>query len=245
MTGALWLALAGFALGARHATDADHVVAIATIVSRERSLCGAARVGALWGVGHTLTVFVFGGAVVLSGVDVPQPIGLLAELAVGAMLVVLGALTLRETRAQPIDPPLVLPAARSTGNADRNVKSAEASGPLRLRHDRYAALRPLAVGVVHGMAGSAAIALVALAAIGDRWWALAYLVLFGLGTVTGMLLVTAVIAMPFAYSANRRPGFNRSLRVAAGLLSLALGLGLILYVAFMRGSGGSHAGMPL
>jgi high-affinity nickel-transport protein len=231
VTSVFWLALAGFALGARHATDADHVVAIAAIISRERSLRGAARVGVLWSIGHTLTVFVFGGAVILSGVDVPGWIGLLAELAVGTMLVVLGVLTLRQARVQQIgSAPLFLP-AQSAGQADQNDAVAADTQRPRARHDEYPALRPLAVGVVHGMAGSAAIALVALAAIGDRLWAFAYLVLFGMGTVAGMLLVTAAIAIPFAYSAGRMPRFNHSLRVAAGLLSLALGLGLILYTA--------------
>ena len=84
----------GFFLGMRHATDADHVVAIATIVSRQRTLRGSALIGGAWGIGHTLTILVVGGAVILFGVVIPARVGLAMELAVGIMLVLLGLLTL-------------------------------------------------------------------------------------------------------------------------------------------------------
>src|SRR5690242_21095224 len=84
----------GFFLGMRHATDADHVVAIATIVSRERSVVGSALIGAAWGVGHTVTVMAVGAAIIVFGVVIPPRLGMSMELAVGVMLVLLGVLTL-------------------------------------------------------------------------------------------------------------------------------------------------------
>src|SRR5215218_9811835 len=92
--GAASLLLLGFLLGVRHATDADHVLAVATIVSRQRALRGSAMIGAAWGVGHTLTILAVGGAVILFGVAIPARLGLAMELAVGLMLVTLGVLTL-------------------------------------------------------------------------------------------------------------------------------------------------------
>src|SRR4030081_3985871 len=84
----------GFFLGMRHATDADHVVAIATIVSRERSMVGSALIGAAWGVGHTITVMAVGAAIIVFGVVIPPKLGLSMEFPVGIMLVLLGVLTL-------------------------------------------------------------------------------------------------------------------------------------------------------
>ncbi len=84
----------GFLLGMRHATDADHVVAIATIVSRERSVAGSALIGAAWGVGHTVTVMAVGAAIIVFGVVIPPRLGMSMEFAVGIMLVLLGVLTL-------------------------------------------------------------------------------------------------------------------------------------------------------
>jgi high-affinity nickel-transport protein len=88
------LLLLGFFLGMRHATDAGHVIAIATIVSRQRTLRGSALIGGAWGVGHTLTILVVGSAIILFGVVIPARVGLAMEFAVGIMLVLLGLLTL-------------------------------------------------------------------------------------------------------------------------------------------------------
>ena len=99
----------------------------------------------------------------------------------------------------------------------------------------YQAVRPLVVGLVHGLAGSAAVALLVLATIRNPLWALAYLLLFGLGTVVGMMLVTAVIAVPFAYTAARFATVNRYLGVASGLLSLAVGLFLVYEIGLVDG----------
>ncbi|HUF20105.1 MAG TPA: hypothetical protein VMP00_05060 [Burkholderiales bacterium] len=97
MISALWLVAAGFFLGVRHATDADHVVAIATIVSRQKTIRDAVWVGVLWGIGHTLTVSLFGGVIILFGVVIPDRVGLAMELMVAAMLVILGFATLAGT----------------------------------------------------------------------------------------------------------------------------------------------------
>src|ERR1700742_2448936 len=170
--------LLGFFLGMRHATDADHVVAIATIVSRERSMTGSALIGAAWGVGHTLTVMAVGAAIIVFGVVIPPRLGLSMEFAVGIMLVVLGVLTLSGKGPGRGEPPHV----HAHGSDGDHTPP---SRPDRHRLERiaiYRGLRPFAVGIVHGLAGSAAAALMVLSVIHDRAAGLGYLLLFCLGT---------------------------------------------------------------
>jgi high-affinity nickel-transport protein len=253
--------LLGFFLGMRHATDADHVIAVTAIVSRQRSLRGAAWIGALWGLGHTVTILAVGGAIVVFGLVIPPRVGLGMEFSVAVMLVVLGVLTVtgvtgrvREARGTAHD--------AAGGHGDRHAHPhvhgdyvhthvhghapdahghrEETTPQARLdralgRFGAYHVVRPVVVGLVHGLAGSAAIALLVLAAIRDPWWALAYLVVFGAGTIAGMTLVTAAVAVPFALSAARFRGLNRHLATASGILSVAFGLWMAYQIGVVDG----------
>jgi high-affinity nickel-transport protein len=207
----------GFFLGVRHATDPDHVVAVGTIVSVERRARSAAMIGVLWGIGHTVTMLLAGGAIVAFGLVVPPRVGLTVELSVALMLIVLGALGIagagRPVSARPLD------------RLDRRL------GGLGLYH----VVRPLVVGAVHGVAGSAAVGLLVVATIGDPLGSLIYLLVFGLGTVAGMMVITTAIALPFVYTARRLLGVNRSLAVATGVLSVGLGLFLVYQIGFVGG----------
>jgi hypothetical protein len=182
--------LLGALLGLRHATDADHVVAVTTIVARERSLLRAARVGAVWGVGHTITLFLLGGAIIAFRLVIPPRIGLGLEFGVAIMLIGLGFSNLRrETEEKPLT-----------------------------------LARPLLVGVVHGLAGSAAVALLVLATIRETLAAAAYLLMFGAGTVLGMMIVTVMLAAPALYATSRVTQMRSSVRLAAGALSIVFGV---------------------
>jgi len=195
----------GFLLGMRHATDPDHVVAVTTIVSQQRSLARAARTGVLWGIGHTTTILLVGGAIVLLKLQltaIPPRLGLSLELAVAVMLIVLGLLTL-------------------AGN-DRRVSESTA--------------RPMTIGFVHGLAGSAAVAtLPQVALIPDPRWAVGYLAVFGVGTIAGMMLITISIAGPSLFAVRRFAGMNRTLRIASGVASIAFGLLLVHRIGFVDG----------
>jgi high-affinity nickel-transport protein len=190
MIDALTPILLGTLLGLRHATDADHVVAVTTIVARERSLTRAAWVGAVWGVGHTLTLLLLGGAIIAFRLVIPPRIGLGLEFGVALMLIGLGYSNLR--RRDDDDVPKLS--------------------------------RPLLVGVVHGLAGSAAVALLVLATIREPWAAAAYLLMFGFGTVLGMMIVTAILAVPALYAGNKMRKMRVSIQVAAGALSIVFGV---------------------
>lgn len=211
----------GFFLGMRHATDADHVVAVTTIVSRARSARAALGIGALWGLGHSATILVVGGAIVLFGWVVPPRVGLSMELSVALMLIVLGGANLSG-------------ALKHIGRiAHGHSHQEEAEATLSLRTPGF--LRPLLIGVVHGLAGSAAIALLVLATIKSAKLALVYLGVFGFGTLSGMMLLTAAMSWPLAALTSRFEGAERMLARATGLLSLAFGLFLAYRIGFVDG----------
>ena len=245
----------GFFLGMRHATDADHVVAVTTIVSRQRSIKSAAAIGALWGLGHTVTIFLVGSAIVLFGWVVPSRVGLAMELSVGLMLILLGVLNLSgmlRWLTQTFTPSTSSNHDHIHAHGDYIHSHPHSHSPERHGHgetatpvgwlDRtfgglglYQLVRPLAVGVVHGLAGSAAIALLVLTTIGVPRWAVIYLLVFGFGTIAGMMLITAAIAIPFATSRARFQHLNRGLSVASGVISVAFGLFIVYQMGFVNG----------
>src|SRR4029077_3852995 len=170
----------GFFLGMRHATDPDHVIAVTTIVSRQRSIRHAALIGALWGLGHTITILAVGSAIIIFGLVIPPRVGLSMEFSVGLMLILLGVLNLSgmmrwitETLTPPgmhshSDGRGVYFHTHSRGDSTQIFGRAADQAPVRStgrmvgRLCLYQVLRPLAVGIVHGLAGSAAVALLVL-----------------------------------------------------------------------------------
>jgi ABC-type nickel/cobalt efflux system permease component RcnA len=185
----------GFFLGMRHATDPDHVIAVTTIVSRQRSIRHAALIGALWGLGHTITILAVGSAIILFGLVIPPRVGLTMELSVGLMLILLGVLNLSGIMRWITETLTPLQAGRhSHSDGDRiyfhthshsynpeqdgHAEDATAAGWTDRVFGRlgvYQVLRPLAVGIVHGLAGSAAVALLVLTTIRVASWAVLYL----------------------------------------------------------------------
>ncbi len=247
--------LFGFFLGMRHATDPDHVVAVSTIVSRQRNIGSAAWTGIFWGIGHSLTLLAIGGAIILFGIVVPERLGMSLEFGVALMLILLGGMNLKATfRAveevsAECGPNNVHQHAHLHGDYVHSHNHGhehashghpeESVPPAKLdrwfgRSRFYQAFRPLIIGIVHGLAGSAAIALLVLPIIHDPFWAVAYLLVFGVGTIAGMMLITAAIAVPVSYSTRFR-FLHRHLGTAAGVLSLGFGLFLVYQIGFVDG----------
>jgi high-affinity nickel-transport protein len=263
MTSGLAILAIGFVLGMRHATDPDHVIAVSTIVSRERSIARSGWIGALWGIGHTITILVVGAAIILFGLAIPARAGLTMEFCVGLMLILLGVLNLAgamrwmSEKFSPAHPPVAGEHAHLHGHdtklhfhwhshAPESQHHAESlKPPARLRGALsrlgvYQALRPLLVGIVHGLAGSAAVALLVLSTIRQPAWAVLYLLIFGAGTIAGMMLITTVIALPFSFAGHRFSGFNHGLITGSGLLSMAFGLFVCYHIGFVDGLFTSH-----
>jgi high-affinity nickel-transport protein len=261
-TGLAILAI-GFFLGMRHATDPDHVIAVSTIVSRERSIAKAAFIGILWGLGHTLTILAVGAAIILFGLAIPARVGLTMEFCVGLMLILLGVLNLSgamkwmSQKFSPAHPPVTGEHAHihehdtklhfhwHSHAAEREHHATTLELPEALERSfaglgLYQSLRPLFVGIVHGLAGSAAVALLVLSAIREPKWAVLYLLVFGVGTIAGMMLITSIIALPFSFVGYRFAWLNRSLVTGSGVLSLAFGLFVCYQIGFVDGLFTSH-----
>jgi ABC-type nickel/cobalt efflux system permease component RcnA len=220
--------LLGLFLGMRHSTDADHVVAVSTIVSRQKSIKSSATIGLLWGLGHTLTIFLVGTAIIIFGVVIPPRVGLSMEFCVALMLILLGVLNLTGVLGwitKRFTPMKTSPATSQERFIDRMI------GKLGL----YQTIRPLVVGLVHGLAGSAAVALLVLSTIKSPLWSTAYLLVFGFGTMLGMMLMTAAISIPLVYTGKRFVTINRHLAAISGVASMAFGIFLVYHIGFVDG----------
>src|SRR5260221_2242194 len=236
MSDLLAIVLLGFVLGMRHATDPDHVVAVTPIVSRERTMLHAALIGALWGLGHTLTILAVGSAIIVFKLTIPPRIGLGMELSVGLMLILLGVLNLTGILRRAIEWITI----RGLGSGAHShflfgrwmVHTHDEDGESILidsfsilgwtpqwwkQLGLFHILRPLFIGIVHGLAGSAAVALLVLTTIRQPKWAILYLLIFGVGTIVGMMLMTLAFAVPFTVAGKRFAWLNRGMVTATGL----------------------------
>ncbi len=256
----LAIALLGLLLGMRHATDPDHVIAITTILSRERRLSVAARIGVVWGLGHTITVLIVGAAIIVFKIAIPARLGLAMEFAVAVVLILLGvgaAASLIRKGASRIR-------GGSSQNEGQFVHAhvhthdgamhahphvhldAHTEVDDATHHDHrivtdalpsFAARRPLlrsfSVGLVHGLAGSAAIALLVLSAIPSPMWATLYLAIFCVGTIIGMALITTAIATPFMVVSRQASWIRQTLVTGSGLLSFGFGLFLAYQIGIV------------
>lgn len=233
----LFIAGLGLILGMRHSTDADHVVAISTIVTRQKSIRGAAVIGSVWGIGHTITIFIVGSLIILFKVEIPPRMGLSMEFCVALMLVALGILNL-SGGMRKITSFFAL-RNRHSRAATTNSELGRIGGSLA-QMGLFQCIRPLLVGLVHGLAGSAAVALLVLSTIQDPLWATLYLLIFGVGTMAGMMGMTAAMAVPLAFTGKRSAALSQYLGTASGMASLCFGSFLVYQLGFVSGLFTAH-----
>jgi len=229
--------LLGFLLGLQHATDPDHLVAVATILTRERRFADGALIGVLWGAGHMTTLTIVGAIIIGLKLTVTPAVGGSLELVVAAMLIVLGILRLRDA-IRGLD---TVPAGHLVADHDHgggagvvhshpHVHGAEHSHEHAHVHpSRWLAKlgwrsgRALVVGAIHGLAGSAAVSLLVLATLRSTTSAVVYLLIFGIGTIIGMTVLTALMAFPVSMALRYRRA-RQALALCAGVGSIAFGL---------------------
>lgn len=236
--GVLALLGLGLVFGFKHATEVDHVVAVSTIVSEHRNVWRSALVGGLWGVGHTVSLVIVGLFVLVFRVAIPVRVGNWLEFGVALMIIALGVLAMMRVSRNRSNVHL----HRHTHDGQSHVHIhfhegetsheglrdlSNATRPSSAPHSHAVSrlgFKPLLVGVMHGLAGSAALTLLVLTQIQSVWLGLLYLVLFGIGSTLGMLLMSGLIGLPLAFSGRHVTRVNYGLQTVAGCLSIVFGL---------------------
>ncbi|HYR74858.1 MAG TPA: hypothetical protein VEM96_03360 [Pyrinomonadaceae bacterium] len=245
MNGSLALALGiGFALGLKHATEADHLVAITTIVSEQRSIWRSGLVGALWGVGHTASLLAAGVLVIILGIAIPDPVAGVLEFLVALMIIFLGSrilyLTLRHRTRVHVHTHSHEGHAHTHFHFHDESDAHEVSNAPIHSHGwehhprRLSGWRPLVVGMVHGLAGSAVLTLLVLTEVvrdGSRVRGMAYLLVFGIGSIGGMLFMSTLISLPLVLTTRRFERIEVPMRLVVSISSIAFGL----YYAWVTG----------
>jgi len=233
-TGAISILGLGFILGLKHALDADHLAAVSTIVSERKGFRNSSLVGALWGLGHTAALLAVGLLVIAFQFQIPPKVALGMEFAVAVMLVALGGnLLWKIFRGATFH----IHTHSHEGHLHIHPhfhNQTEHKEPTVHHHSVPIGKKPFFVGMVHGMAGSAALMLLVLAAISSRTLALAYIGIFGLGSVGGMFLMSALIGLPFSVTSKYERA-NKIIRTTAGVVSVCFGLFLAYRIGFVEG----------
>ena len=256
----LSILLIGFLLGVKHAVESDHLAAVATLATGQQSLRSTIRQGVAWGVGHTLTLMCVGGAVLVLGTSMPAGLSRALELCVGVMLVVLGLDVVRRVLRQRIHfhvhrhadgevhvhahshsesatpKTSQLPAVRREDVAALPVlELGHAWEPHHHEHVRILPFRALAVGMMHGLAGSAALVVLSLQSVSSLPAGLGYIVVFGLGSIAGMAVLSATIAIPLRLSGRYLTRMYRGLTAGVGLMTLGIGAWIVVRIGFIEG----------
>jgi ABC-type nickel/cobalt efflux system permease component RcnA len=215
---------AGFVFGMKHALDADHLAAISTIVSERKNWLSSSIIGGLWGIGHTISLFVAGAIVLFLKIQISPRVENILESCVGLMLVGLGLSALWKIRRSS---KLHLHQHQHGERTHLHPHFHEQNSPTEASHHTVGK-RPLLIGLVHGLAGSAALMLLVLSSIPTPFIGMIYIAVFGAGSIIGMMLISSLIGVPFHLTSSRFKMANLSARILAGIFSVGCGL-MIIY----------------
>ncbi len=230
----------GIVLGLKHSLDPDHVVAVSTIVSEYRNPLRSFWVGVSWGLGHTTTLLLIGIVIIALRLTIPDRLALLLEFFVGIMLVGLGVQVVYSFTKKKVHQHAHGHQEEShqhyhSHEPERNAVSGVAHHLARGAGKPFLRKKSYLVGTVHGVAGSAALTLLILASIDSAFAGIVYILVFGLGSVLSMGIMTILIGLPFVASANRMPNLNRVIQIGVGTISIIFG-GLLMYqIGFVEG----------
>lgn len=221
----------GLLLGLKHAFDSDHLIAVSTIVAREQSPWRSLWIGLFWGLGHTLMLLAVGVLVLGLQLEIPDSLGLSLECLVGVVLVGLGVTTLLDCwkKRVHVHSHIHEGSLHSHFHAHENTLTHQHAHPLAL------GAKPLMLGMVHGLAGSAALMLLVLTTIPSPTLGLVYIAIFGCGSVIAMGLVSLVMALFFSLATERLHALNQGIRLTVGTLSATFGMWMIVEIGFIQG----------
>jgi ABC-type nickel/cobalt efflux system permease component RcnA len=219
-----------FVLGIKHAIEPDHVIAVSTVATQTKRLWNASLAGLFWGIGHTATLFVVGMVFLLVKNGIPEKVAMSLEFLVGIMLVYLGITSLFSYKKRKIH----VHEHEHDGVPHKHFHSHEQSESHDHQHERVSYWKSLLIGLVHGLAGSAALVLWTMAAVNSVWEGGLYILVFGAGTIIGMLLTTTIIGIPFVISAKNIE-ISRVLTKLTGGISAAFGLYYMYNLGYTEG----------
>ncbi|WP_312094101.1 urease accessory protein UreH [Niallia sp.] len=205
--GFLSILLFGLVLGFKHALEPDHVIAVSTIASRSKNLWNSSLSGVFWGIGHTFTLLIFGLIVIVLKQEIPDPVAMSLEFIVGIVLVYLGITNMFFK-------------GRQTHSHNKNEATSYWKSSL--------------LGLVHGLAGSAAMVLLTMSTVNTIWEGAIYIVIFGIGTCVGMLLFTTVLGVPFVFS-TKKVNVNGLFTKVTGSISIIFGIYYMYNIGFNDG----------
>jgi sulfite exporter TauE/SafE len=233
------LLLLGFLIGMRHALEADHVAAVASLATRSPSVAHAVKQGAFWGLGHTLALFIFGSIVIWMDTVMPEKLAQSLELAVGVMLIFLGADVLRRLIRKQVH---FHGHFHSDGTFHFHAHAHAHAGENghdpqhhEHAHQRGVPLRALLVGLMHGMAGSAALILLTLQTVRSPWTGMVYILVFGVGSILGMVALSTIIVIPLHKSAKGLTWLHNGLQAVIGMTTILFGTFVIYKVSIVDG----------
>ena len=228
----------GLVFGLKHATEVDHVVAITTIVSRHKNVFRSALVGALWGAGHTASLLIVGVIVLSLRIAIPERVSGWLEFGVALMIIALGVSAL--WRAARTNSEVHLHQHSHDGlshthvhfheHENKHIPSVKAAHSHAISRIGW---KPVLVGMMHGLAGSGALTLLVLTQISSSLIGFLYMATFGLGSIVGMLLMSGLIGLPFAFSSGKLTHLHQGLQTLAAVLSICFGI----WYAFRAGAG--------
>lgn len=221
----------GFLLGLKHAIEADHLAAVTTIVAERQSLFSSVIIGGLWGLGHTISLVLAGIFVLFLNFQISGQTERFLELGVGIMLLFLGLNVLRKLvkggkvhfhTHEHDGHQHVHPHLHEHGHNDQS----------HTHFGFHMSPRSIIVGMIHGLAGSAALMLIVIPTIESKTVGLIYILVFGLGSIAGMMIMSFLVGLPFRFTASRFEKLNLTLQCIAGLIGIILGLFIIYEKAF-------------
>ncbi|WHY00679.1 sulfite exporter TauE/SafE family protein [Neobacillus sp. DY30] len=209
----------GFVLGIKHAIEPDHVIAVSTIASQSKKLMRSSLAGVFWGIGHTATLFIVGIVLILMKGEIPEKWAMSLEFLVGIMLVYLGVTTILSFKN------IYLLKHEHDSEVHKHVHSHghHSTHEHRNHHKQVSYLKSMFIGLVHGLAGSGAMIVLTMSTVNSAWEAAIYIMIFGAGTVIGMLVFTTIIGIPFVFSAKKF-SLNKSLTQVTGVISTVFGI---------------------
>ncbi len=223
-TSTIWILIFGFLIGLKHAVEADHLAAVSTIVAERKNVFSSTIIGGFWGVGHTLSLLIVGALVIFLKLQISETLEARLEAIVGGMLVLLGLNALRKLWQKD---KVHVHAHEHTGHQHVHLHAHEDEKQEESHHFMRFSPRAIGIGMVHGLAGSAGLMLIILPIISSPSVAIFYILIFGVGSIAGMMIMSLLIGLPLHLTAGKFEILNKSLLGLAGIFSLSWGAYII------------------